>query len=36
VNPTESMQFYYIIDGAIVGTAEITPKLFTNATVVTY
>ena len=25
-----------IIDGAIVGTAEITPKLFTNATVVTY
>ncbi len=25
-----------IIDGAIIGTAEITPKLFTNATVVTY
>ena len=25
-----------IIDGAIMGTAEITPKLFTNATVVTY
>ena len=25
-----------IIDGAIVGTAEITPKLFTNTTVVTY
>lgn len=25
-----------IIDGAKVGTAEITPKLFTNATVVTY
>ena len=24
-----------IIDGAIVGTAEITAKLFTNATVVT-
>jgi len=25
-----------IIDGAIIGTDEITPKLFTNATVVTY
>jgi predicted peroxiredoxin len=25
-----------VIDGAIIGTAEITPKLFTNATVVTY
>ena len=25
-----------IIDGALIGTAEITPKLFTNATVVTY
>ena len=25
-----------IIDGAIIGTDEITPKLFTNATIVTY
>jgi predicted peroxiredoxin len=25
-----------IIDGAIIGTDEITPKIFTNATVVTY
>jgi predicted peroxiredoxin len=25
-----------IMDGAIIGTDEITPKLFTNATVVTY
>ena len=25
-----------IIDGAMIGTDEITPKLFTNATVVTY
>ena len=25
-----------IIDGVIIGTDEITPKLFTNATVVTY
>lgn len=25
-----------IIDGAIIGTDEITPKLLTNATVVTY
>ena len=25
-----------IIDGAIIGTAEITPKILTNATVVTY
>jgi predicted peroxiredoxin len=25
-----------IIDGSIIGTDEITPKLFTNATVVTY
>jgi predicted peroxiredoxin len=25
-----------IIDGAIIGTAEITPKILTNATVITY
>jgi predicted peroxiredoxin len=25
-----------IIEGAIVGTAEITPKILTNATVITY
>jgi hypothetical protein len=25
-----------IIDGAIIGTAEITPKILTNTTVVTY
>ena len=25
-----------ILDGAIIGNDEITPKLFTNATVVTY
>jgi predicted peroxiredoxin len=25
-----------VIDGAIIGTAEITPKILTNATVVTY
>ena len=25
-----------IFDGAIIGNDEITPKLFTNATVVTY
>ena len=25
-----------IIDGAIIGTAEITARIFTNATVVTY
>jgi predicted peroxiredoxin len=25
-----------VIDGAIIGTAEITPKLLTNATVITY
>jgi len=24
-----------IIDGAIIGTAEITPKILTNATVIT-
>jgi hypothetical protein len=25
-----------IIDGAIIGTAKITPKILTNATVITY
>ena len=25
-----------IIDGAVIGTAEITPKILTNATVITY
>jgi predicted peroxiredoxin len=29
-------EFNDIIDGAIIGTAEITPKILTNATVITY